>query len=218
MAPRNVFTPINGNGSSTGVFMMPLSSLCSQRLTFLCLSLLLSLTTFDSLFLLSIFLSTRAGLHRPWSFDAAFLTISALCSQRSYSRSPYKSYAHVSHNVLFHYFLFCLCRSQLYLCLVACERRACLLPNRHGHWVCWMSMGGNDSLLRRTHTLNRARFPLVDMPPDTIAQNVLQSCAVCFSLHQRGRGGWMRRSTVTARLSLIKTCYNLFCLKRLSQR
>lgn len=36
-------------------------------------------------------------------------------------------YSYVSHNALFPYSLFRLCRSQLYLGLVVCDRRGCFL-------------------------------------------------------------------------------------------
>ena len=34
------------------------------------------------------------------------------------------------------------CMAMQYLCVVACDRRACIsrVYNRHGHWVCWTSM------------------------------------------------------------------------------
>ena len=36
----------------------------------------------------------------------------------------------------------------VYICLEACDYRAFVsgMTNRHGHWVCWMSMDGKNSL------------------------------------------------------------------------
>ena len=49
--------------------------------------------------------------------------------------------------------------ANVYLCLVVCEyssgRARLSMRHRHGHWLCWVQMGGNSSLMRRTHTVSK---------------------------------------------------------------
>lgn len=40
--------------------------------------------------------------------------------------------------------------------LVSVELLPLKMKNRHGHWICWVSTGADNHLMRRTHTFDHS--------------------------------------------------------------
>ena len=80
------------------------------------------------------------------------------------------------------------CITMWYLCVVVLWPQSSYLPrrkNRHGHWVCWMSMGRKNGSMSSAHirSSSRSRIVLYSILPLLLVYIVLCS-SICIEFYQ----------------------------------